>query len=72
MTSDPDPTGATRVVTQNNAGATYWVGKQTAGPGSAFEPYWSKPGAVGFYDYGSLTMVRASVSENAELSSDHE
>ena len=35
------------------------MGKQTGGPGSEFEPFWDKPGAVGFYDYGSLTMVRA-------------
>lgn len=52
-----DPNGGTtRVITQNNAGATYWVGKQANG--SAFEAYWDKPGAVGFYDYGSLTMAR--------------
>ena len=55
LPGDPD-VGATRVVTQNNAGPTYWVGKQSNG--SPFEPYWSKPGAVGHYDYGSLTMAR--------------
>ena len=52
---DPDG-GATRVVTQNNAGPTYWVGKQANG--SKFEAYWDKVGAVGHYDYGSLTMAR--------------
>eukprot|EP00041_Stephanoeca_diplocostata_P037996 m.1466875 g.1466875 ORF g.1466875 m.1466875 type:complete len:661 (+) comp25138_c0_seq20:3388-5370(+) len=52
---DPDG-GKTRVITQNNAGATFWVGSQANG--SAFEAYWDKPGAVGFYDYGSLTMAR--------------
>ena len=57
MSGDPSPDSSTRVVTQNRAGATYWVGKQTSGPGGAFEPFWDKPGAVGFYDYGSLTMV---------------
>lgn len=52
-----DPAGgATRVVTQNNAGPTFWVGKQ--GNGSAFEAFWDKVGAVGHYDYGSLTMAR--------------
>ncbi len=58
MTGDPSGDGSTRVVTQNNAGATYWVGKQAGGPSSEFEPFWDKPGAIGFYDYGSLTMVR--------------
>eukprot|EP00912_Choanoflagellata_sp_UC4_P000489 UC4_evm5s302 len=52
---DPDG-GLTRVVTQNNAGPTYWVGKQANG--SKFVPYWDKIGAVGHYDYGSLTMAR--------------
>jgi hypothetical protein len=52
---DPDG-GKTRVVTQNNAGPTYWVGKQE--PGGQFEAYWDKVGAVGHYDYGSLTMAR--------------
>jgi hypothetical protein len=55
LVGDPDG-GATRVVTQNNAGATFWVGKQ--GNGSKFEAYWDKVGAVGHYDYGSLTMAR--------------
>jgi sucrose-6-phosphate hydrolase SacC (GH32 family) len=44
------------VVTQNNAGPTYWVGRQEAG--GQFEAYWDKVGAVGHYDYGSLTMAR--------------
>ena len=52
---DPDG-GTTRVVTQNRAGATYWVGKQANG--SKFVPYWDNVGAVGHYDYGSLTMAR--------------
>eukprot|EP00040_Diaphanoeca_grandis_P043581 m.9702 g.9702 ORF g.9702 m.9702 type:complete len:637 (-) comp7875_c0_seq1:107-2017(-) len=52
---DPDG-GSTRVVTQNNAGPTYWVGKQANG--SKFVPFWDKIGAVGHYDYGSLTMAR--------------
>eukprot|EP00656_Telonema_subtile_P006023 TRINITY_DN12768_c0_g2_i1.p1 TRINITY_DN12768_c0_g2~~TRINITY_DN12768_c0_g2_i1.p1 ORF type:complete len:507 (+),score=67.93 TRINITY_DN12768_c0_g2_i1:174-1694(+) len=53
-----DPAGgSTRVVTQNNAGPTFWVGKQ-AGPGLPFEAMWDVVGAVGFYDYGSLTMAR--------------
>jgi hypothetical protein len=38
-------------------GATFWVGKQRA-PGSSFEAYWDNVGAVGHYDYGSLTMAR--------------
>jgi hypothetical protein len=32
------------------------VGKQAAG--GQFTPYWDKVGAVGHYDYGSLTMAR--------------
>lgn len=52
---DPDG-GTTRVVTQNRAGPTFWVGKQANG--SKFTPYWDKIGAVGHYDYGSLTMAR--------------
>lgn len=52
---DPDG-GLTRVVTQNNAGPTFWVGKQANG--SKFTAYWDKVGAVGHYDYGSLTMAR--------------
>jgi len=55
LTGDP-ANGATRVVTQNNAGPTFWVGKQANG--SAFEPFWDKTGAVGHYDYGTLTMAR--------------
>jgi len=48
--------GATRVVTQNRGGATFWVGTQANG--GAFEAFWDKTGAVGYYDYGSLTMAR--------------
>ena len=55
LQGDPD-NGTTRVVTQNNGGATYWVGKQKNG--GSFKPLWSAPGAVGYYDYGSLTMAR--------------
>ena len=55
LAGDPDG-GRTRVVIQNNGGSTFWVGKQ--GNGSKFEPYWDKVGAVGHYDYGSLTMAR--------------
>lgn len=55
LTGDPDG-GKTRVVTQNNAGPTYWVGKQEAG--GQFNAYWDKVGAIGHYDYGSLTMAR--------------
>lgn len=52
-----DPAGGkTRVVTQNNAGPTFWVGKQANG--GKFKPYWDNVGAVGHYDYGSLTMAR--------------
>lgn len=50
--------GLSRVVTQNNGGATFWVGQQTGGPGAPFEPLWDTPGAVGYYDFGSLTMAR--------------
>ena len=56
LPGDPDPGGSTRVVTQNNAAPTYWVGKQQNG--GKFVPYWDKVGAVGHYDYGSLTMAR--------------
>eukprot|EP00662_Eupelagonemidae_sp_cell21_P055639 gene55639-17919_t len=52
---DPDG-GKTRVVTQNNAGPTFWVGQQANG--GEFTPYWDTVGAVGHYDYGSLTMAR--------------
>jgi sucrose-6-phosphate hydrolase SacC (GH32 family) len=55
LPGDPDG-GSTRVVTQNRAGPTFWVGKQANG--SKFEAYWDKVGAVGHYDYGSLTMAR--------------
>ena len=55
LSGDPDG-GKTRVVTQNRAGPTYWVGKQTAG--GQFEAMWDKTGAVGHYDYGTLTMAR--------------
>jgi hypothetical protein len=59
LTGDPDG-GATRVVTQNwernHASATYWVGKQKNG--GQFEAYWDKIGAVGHYDYASLTMAK--------------
>ena len=52
-----DPTGgSTRVVTQNQAGKTFWVGKQPIG--EPFVPFWDVVGAVGFYDYGSMTMAR--------------
>ena len=55
LSGDPDG-GKTRVVTQNRAGPTYWVGKQVAG--GQFEAYWDKVGAIGHYDYGTLTMAR--------------
>ena len=55
LEGDPD-NGLTRVVTQNNYAPTFWVGKQANG--SRFEPYWDRVGAVGHYDYGSLTMAR--------------
>ena len=52
-----DPAGgSTRVVTQNNFKPTFWVGTQANG--STFEAMWDKVGAVGHYDYGSLTMAR--------------
>jgi len=56
LPGDPDSDGSTRVVTQNNAGPTFWVGKQS--PGKPFDAFWDKVGAVGHYDYGSLTMAR--------------
>jgi len=68
LTGDPDATGSTRVVTQNQGGATYFVGQQAGGPGSAFEAYWDKPGAVGFYDYGQLTMARTLGSDPNQVS----
>ena len=46
LPGDPDG-GKTRVVTQNNGGSTYWVGKQEAG--GQFSAYWDKLGAVGHY-----------------------
>lgn len=55
LPGDPDG-GRTRVVTQNRVGATFWVGKQSNG--GPFTPYWDRIGAVGHYDYGSLTMAR--------------
>ena len=55
LAGDPDG-GSTRVVTQNNAGPTYWVGKQQNG--GKFVPFWDNVGAVGHYDYGSLTMAK--------------
>ena len=58
---DPDG-GSTRVVTQNRAGATFWVGKQEAG--GKFDAMWDVPGAVGHYDYGSLTMARTLGSDD--------
>ena len=50
--------GATRVVTQNRAGATFWVGRQPKA-GGKFEasPWGTAKGAAGHYDYGSLAMV---------------
>ena len=53
-----DPSGgASRVVTQNFGAPTFWVGAQPT-PGGPFTPHWDKPGAVGHYDYGRLTMAR--------------
>jgi hypothetical protein len=62
LPGDPDG-GSTRVITQNNAGATFWVGRQANG--GPFSPYWDKPGAVGHYDYGSMTMARTLGSSDA-------
>ena len=39
LAGDPDG-GKTRVVTQNNGGATYWVGRHAAG--RQFKVYWDK------------------------------
>ena len=62
-----DPAGGkTRVVTQNNAGPTYWVGNQANG--SAFVAMWGVEGAVGHYDYGSLTMARTLGSDPNQVS----
>jgi len=57
LPGDPDG-GKSRVVTENRNGAHYWVGRQQDGPGGRFTPYWERIGAVGHYDYGSLTMAR--------------
>jgi len=65
LAGDPDG-GKTRVVTQNNGGPTFWVGKQANG--SKFEAYWDKVGAVGHYDYGSLTMARTLGSDPNQVS----
>jgi hypothetical protein len=56
LEGDPDG-GASRVVTQNDGGPTFWVGKQKNG--GNFTPYWNNKGAVGMYDYGgALSMAR--------------
>lgn len=65
LAGDPDE-GKTRVITQNNAGPTFWVGKQPA-PGKPFEAYWDKIGAVGHYDYGTLTMARTLGSDSNQV-----
>ena len=53
LEGDPDG-GKTRVVTQNNGGPTYWVGRQANG--GNFTPYWDR---MGLYDYGqTLSMAR--------------
>jgi len=65
LPGDPDG-GKTRVVTQNRAGATYWVGTQQAG--GQFDAFWDKDGAVGHYDYGSLTMARTLGSDPDQVS----
>ena len=62
LSGDPD-NGSTRVVTQNRAGATFWVGKQPI-PGGKFTPLWNVRGAVGHYDYGALSMARTLGSDN--------
>ena len=64
LIGDPD-NGKTRIVTQNNGGATFWVGKQSNG--STFLPYWDTPGAVGYYDYGTLTMARTLGSDSNQV-----
>jgi len=56
LPGDPDG-GTTRVVTQNSRAPTFWVGTQSA-PGKPFEAFWDQVGAIGHYDYGSLTMAR--------------
>jgi hypothetical protein len=55
LPGDPDG-GQTRVVTQNSHASTFWAGRQENG--GKFEPFWGKTGAVGWYDYGVLTMAR--------------
>jgi len=57
--------GTTRVVTQNNAGPTFWVGTQSNG--GPFDPFWDKTGAVGHYDYGTLTMARTLGSNSNQV-----
>lgn len=53
LEGDPDG-GKTRVVTQNNGGPTYWVGRQANG--GNFTPYWD---TMGLYDWGgALSMAR--------------
>ena len=55
LPGDPDG-GKTRVITQNRVGPTFWVGSQSNG--GPFSAHWDKLGAIGHYDYGSLTMAR--------------
>ena len=50
-------------MTQNNGGATYWVGRQEAA-GGQFSAHWDKIGAVGHYDYGVMTMARTLGSDD--------
>jgi sucrose-6-phosphate hydrolase SacC (GH32 family) len=64
LAGDPDG-GSTRVVTHNRGGATYWVGTQKNG--GKFEALWDKVGAVGHYDYGSLTMARTLGSDSNQV-----
>ena len=75
LAGDPDG-GKTRVVMQNGGeyvpgrystiGPSYWVGKQQE-PGGQFEAYWDKVGAVGHYDYGSLSMARTLGSDSNQV-----
>ena len=46
LAGDPDG-GSTRVVMQNNAGPTYWVGKQQNG--GKFEPYVKHNNSIHLY-----------------------
>jgi hypothetical protein len=62
LAGDPDG-GATRVITQNNGGPTYWVGKQQNG--GNFTPYWDKTGAVGLYDHGGALSMARTLGGNA-------